>query len=124
MDHTVTFVQGLHALGGFGYVVFGASYALLVVSLGRTLFDNKVQLDVNTTIITICGFVLSSLLVLADKIVSYRFARMRLTLMSSITEKLITATIPQGERIDTAIAQKNIETMLSVIGVKVEQPPS
>ncbi len=111
LDKTVDFVGKLHALGGFGYVLFGSSVALIIVTIW-SLYQSLDRLVGVLIPLAIGAAIMAIIFVIADKFLAFHAANIKLQMVARITEKLVEATIPKDRAIDSEVVQKNVRSII------------
>jgi len=122
MDRTAEFILRLNTLGGFGYVLFGAGFLLLVVIVFQTFSALNSIIDwllPISAVLLALGFVV----VIVDRIYSYKLAELKLKMIIEVSQQVILKTLDSKKNIDTAVAKVLVNEVLSSIwGLEIRPP--
>jgi len=113
MDQTVQFMLKLKALGGFGYVLFGAGLFIVLATIVmiKVLAEIVESLLPLSIVLLLSGFVF----IIVDRIMAYRMAEIKLRMIVSVTQAAVTRSIATNERIDTAVVKMIVREVLPEI---------
>jgi hypothetical protein len=113
LDKTVDFVGRLHALGGFGYVLFGSSVALVMVTI-VSLYQSLEKLEGVLISLAVGAAVMAIIFVIADKLLAFHAASIKLRMVARITEMLVEASIPKDRPIESAVVRDTVRSIIMI----------
>jgi hypothetical protein len=114
MDHTVRFMSGLKALGGFGYILFGAGFVLIVTLVFVVTY---VAAEITAWLLPLSVVLVSLgvILVIVERVMAFRIAQMKLDMIVSVTKEIVTRAIPADGRMDTSVMRTINQDVLAPI---------
>lgn len=114
MEPTVTFMRGLHQLGGFGYILFGSGLFLVFYLVIRA--DSILEKVLSFLLpLSIALLVVGIIFVVVRQILEHRIVIRKLDMVIAITVKMVERKLERQDHLDTAEMKKITKDVVKTV---------
>jgi hypothetical protein len=114
MEPTVTFMRGLHQLGGFGYILFGSGLSLVfyLVVMADSILGKVLSFLLPLSIVLL---VVGIVFVVVRQVLEHRIVIRKLDMVITITIKMVERKLENQDHLDTAEMKKITKDVVKTV---------